>query len=42
MEFLVAGDIGGHSTVVDSGSSLMVVDDSGSSTSIHVTVRKSG
>ena len=42
MKLLVAGDIGGLNTVVDSGSSPMVVDDSGSCTIILVTVRKRG
>ena len=39
---LVAGAIGGPYTAMDSGSSPMVVDDSGSGTSIPVSARKSG
>ena len=42
MRLLVAGDIGGPSTAVDSENSLMVVDDSGSGTSIPVSARKNG
>ena len=42
MELPIAGDIGGPSTVMDNGSSPMVVDDCGSGTSIYVSVKKSG
>ena len=42
MGLLVAGDIDGPYTAVDSGSLPMVVHDSGSGTNIHVIVRKNG